>query len=162
MGVCGLATAGKKRGSEMTMNTEQYREHIEYTFHGFCKTVLYHAAINVYQNLRRKQQHEVSLDYLWELHIEPISENTYFANHNIPIVIIVREETVIMESEILAAALLRLPERMREILFFRFYLGYSDAEIGALFKLCSTTIFRRRKAALRLLKKEMDAVENER
>ena len=49
---------------------EKYREHIEYTFHGFCKTGLYHAAINICRKLRQKQQREGSLGYLKEIHIE--------------------------------------------------------------------------------------------
>ena len=46
------------------MNNEQYREHIERTFNAFCKMVLYHAALNAYKKIRKKQQFEVSLDYL--------------------------------------------------------------------------------------------------
>ncbi len=106
--------------------TEQYREHIECTFNGFCKTVLYHAAINDYRDLRRKQQHEVSLDYLREYDFEPISTDKYFVAHDEPTAFSVCGETVIVESELLAKALLRLPEKGREILFLRFYLGCSD------------------------------------
>ena len=58
----------------------------------------------------------------------------------------------------LAIALLRLPERKREVLLLRFYLGYSDAGIGTMFGLCKTAIFCRRKAALRLMKKNMEAL----
>ena len=46
------------------MNSEQYQEHIERTFNAFCKIVLYHAVLNAYKKIRRKQQFEVSLDYL--------------------------------------------------------------------------------------------------
>ena len=55
----------------------------------------------------------------------------------------------------------RLPEKRREVLFLRYYLGYSDTEIGKLFGVCRSTIFHRRKRALRLLRKEMEALENE-
>lgn len=57
------------------MNTEQYREHIERTFNAFCKIVLYHAALGIYKKLRKKQQFEVSLDYLREFDFEPICHN---------------------------------------------------------------------------------------
>ena len=43
---------------------DHYREHIEYTFNGFCKAVLYHAALNAYYKIKRKQQYEVSFEYL--------------------------------------------------------------------------------------------------
>ena len=54
-----------------------------------------------------------------------------------------------------------LPEKRREVLLLRYYLGYSDTEIGRLFGVCRSTIFHRRKRALRLLRKEMEALENE-
>ena len=144
------------------MNSEQYREHIERTFNAFCKIVLYHATLGVYKKLRKKQQFEVSLDYLREFDFEPAtSTDEYFVKYDVPTAFTVRGETVIVESELLAAALLRLPEKRREVLFLRYYLGYSDTEIGRLFGVCRSTIFRRRKRALRLLRQEMEVLENE-
>ena len=144
------------------VNTEQYREHIERTFNAFCKIVLYHAALGVYKKLRKKQQFEVSLDYLRKFDFEPIAiTDEYFEKYDVPTVFTVRGKTVIVESEQLAAALLRLPEKRREILFLRYYLSYNDEEIGRLFGVCRSTIFHRRKRALRLLRKEMEALENE-
>ena len=144
------------------MNSEQYREHIEHTFNAFCKIVLYHAALGVYKKLRKKQQFEVSLDYLREFDFEPVTTtDEYFVKYDVPTAFTVHGKTVIVESEQLAAALSRLPEKRREVLFLRYYLGYSDTEIGRLFGVCRSTIFRRRKRALRLLRQEMDVLENE-
>ena len=144
------------------MNSEQYREHIERTFNAFCKIVLYHAALGVYKKLRKKQQFEVSLDYLREFDFEPAtSTDEYFVKYDVPTVFTVLGKTVIVESEQLAAALSRLPEKWREVLLLWDYLGYSDTEIGRLFGVCRSTIFHRRKRALRLLRKEMEALENE-
>ena len=144
------------------MNSEQYREHIERTFNAFCKIVLYHAALGVYKKLRKKQQFEVSLDYLREFDFEPAtSTDEYFVKYDVPTVFTVLGKTVIVESEQLAAALSRLPEKWREVLLLWYYLGYSDTEIGRLFGVCRSTVFHRRKRALRLLRKEMEALENE-
>ncbi len=143
-------------------NNEQYREHIEYTFNTFCKIVLYHAALNAYKKIRRKQQFEVSLDYLREFDFEPVTTtDEYFVKYDVPTAFTIRGKTVIVESELLAAALLRLPEKRREVIFLRYYLGYSDVEIGEMFGACRSTIFRRRKITLHLLRKEMEALENE-
>ena len=143
-------------------NSEQYREHIERTFNAFCKIVLYHAALGVYKKMRKKQQFEVSLDYLREFDFEPAtSTDEYFVKYDVPTVFTVLGKTVIVESEQLAAALSRLPEKWREVLLLWYYLGYSDTEIGRLFGVCRSTIFHRRKRALRLLRKEMEALENE-
>ena len=143
-------------------NTEQYREHIERTFNAFCKIVLYHAALGIYKKIRKKQQFEVSLDYLREFDFEPVTTtDEYFVKYDVPTTFTIREETIIVESEMLAAALLRLPEKRREVLFLRYYLGYSDEEIGKICGISRSAVFRRRKIALRLLRKEMDALENE-
>lgn len=144
------------------MNNEQYREHIERTFNAFCKIVLYHAALNAYKKIRRKQQFEVSLDYLCAFDFEPVTTiDEYSVKYDVPTTFTVRGKTVVVENEQLAAALLRLPEKQREVLFLRYYLGYSDTEIGKMFGVCKSTIFRRRKRALRLLRKEMEALEDE-
>ncbi len=144
------------------MNSEQYREHIERTFNAFCKIVLYHAALNAYKKIRRKQQFEVSLDYLREFDFEPITAtDEYFVKYDVPTAFTVRGKTVVVESERLAAALFRLPEKRREVLLFRYYLGYSDEEIGKMCGISRSAVFRRRKVALHLLRQEMEVLENE-
>ena len=144
------------------MNTEQYREHIERTFNAFCKIVLYHAALGAYKKIRKKQQFEVSLDYLREFDFEPVTTtDEYFAKYDVPTAFTIRGKTVTVESEQLAAALLRLTEKRREVLLLRYYLGYSDEEIGKMCSISRSAVFRRRKIALRLLRQEMDVLENE-
>ena len=144
------------------MKNEQYREHIERTFNAFCKIVLYHAALGAYKKIRKKQQFEVSLDYLREFDFEPAyATDEYFVKYDVPTAFTVRGETIIVESEQLAAALLRLPEKRREVLFLRYYLGYSDTEICQICGISRSAVFRRRKVALRLLRKEMEALEDE-
>ena len=119
------------------INSEQYREHIERTFNAFCKIVLYHAALGAYKKIRKKQQFEVSLDYLREFDFEPIATtDEYFVKYDMPTAFTVRGKTAIVESELLAAALLRLPEKRREVLFLRYYLGYSDEEISKMCGIC--------------------------
>ena len=144
------------------MNKEQYLEHIERTFNAFCKIVLYHAALGVYKKMRKKQQFEVSLDYLREFDFEPVTTtDEYFVKYDMPTTFTVCGKSVIVESEQLAAALLRLPEKRREVLFLRYYLGYSDEEISKMRGISRSAVFRRRKIALRFMRKEMEALENE-
>ena len=151
-----------RKGVRKMMNSEQYREHIEHTFNAFCKIVLYHAALNAYKKIRRKQQFEVSLDYLREFDFEPVTtSDEYFVRYDVPTAFTVRGKTVVVKSEQLAAALLRLPEKRREVLLLWYYLGYSDEEIGKMCSISRSAVFRRRKIALHLLRKEMEALENE-
>ena len=94
------------------MNSEQYQEHIERTFNAFCKIVLYHAALNAYKKIRQKQQFEVSLDYLREFDLEPVTTtDKYFVKYDVPTAFTVCGKTVIVESEQLAATLFRLSKK---------------------------------------------------
>ena len=42
--------------------TEAYREHIMYSFNGFCKVVIRYAAINAWRDRNRRRQKEISFD----------------------------------------------------------------------------------------------------
>lgn len=127
-----------------------YKEHIEYSFNAFCKTLLYYEAINTYREISKKREREVSLDYLYEVGCEPSAAEQYLSTFNI------RGEAVTIENEQLATALLNLTEQQQEILFLYFFFGYRDAEIGKLCGCCRTTANYRNNTALRQLRKEME------
>lgn len=127
-----------------------YKEHIEYSFNAFCKTVLYYEAINTYREISKKREREVSLDYLYEVGCEPSAAEQYLTTFNI------RGEAVTIENEQLATALLNLTEQQQEKLFLYFFFGYRDAEIGKLCGCCRTTANYRKNTALRQLRKEME------
>ena len=42
--------------------TEAYKEHIMYSFNGFCKVVIRYAAINTWRDRNRRRQREISFD----------------------------------------------------------------------------------------------------
>ena len=44
--------------------TKKYKEHIEYTFHAFCRVVIRNAMYTAVQTRNRKYKREISLDYL--------------------------------------------------------------------------------------------------
>ena len=127
-----------------------YKEHIEYSFNAFCKTLLYYEAINTYREISKKREREVSLDYLYEVGCEPSAAEQYLSTFNI------RGEAVTIENEQLATALLNLTEQQQEKLFLYFFFGYRDAEIGKLCGCCRTTANYRKNTALRQLRKEME------
>ena len=52
--------------------TEAYKEHIMYTFNGFCKAVIRFAAINAWRDRSRRRQKEISLEYLTEEKFYPL------------------------------------------------------------------------------------------
>ena len=88
--------------------SEQFMEHIEYAFHAFCKIVLRHEAMNAWRDLKRKEEREISLDYLMsERYFEPSAMDSYFEKQDKPTVFLVLGKEVIVDDERLATALSR-------------------------------------------------------
>lgn len=128
------------KGVRMMLSTE-YRESIERRFHAFCKAVLHNEACNYYRERKHRTQREISFGYL--------QENTSFAPHRVDEYFVLRDkstafavngQTVIIDSEKLAKALLCLSERRREIILMRYYLQLRDKQIGALLGKPRTTV----------------------
>lgn len=64
--------------------SKEYKEHIEYTFAAFCKTVLRNAAMSAYRDIGRQRKHEISLDYLMEeQYYNPSTTDCYFESREI-------------------------------------------------------------------------------
>ena len=97
--------------------TEAYKEHIMYTFNGFCKTVIHYAALNAWRDRSRRRQKEISLEYLTEEKFYPLgTTDEYFEAPYEEYPVTICGQTVILTNGELAAALLSLPERNREIM----------------------------------------------
>lgn len=142
--------------------SEQFMEHIEYTFAAFCRVVLRNEAINAYRDFGRKQKREVSLDYLIsETPFEPFTTDNYFEQYNKPTVFVVKGQRIVVASERLADALLKLPEQRRVVLLLYFFLGYTDTEVGNEYGRCRSTANYWKHAALKQLRKEWLKSENE-
>ena len=143
-------------------HSEQFMEHIEYAFSGFCKIVLRHEAINAWRDLKQKEAKEISLDYLMsERFFEPSAMDSYFEKIDKPTVFLVFEKEVIVDNEQLAKALSRLPKLRREVLLLYYFVGYRDEAIGRLYGRCRSTINNRRNVALKQLRKEWERLEHE-
>ncbi len=80
--------------------TEAYKEHIMYTFNGFCKIVIRYAAINAWCDRDRRQK-EISFEYLTEEKFYPLStSDKYFKSltNNTPLQSVVRQLSSPIES----------------------------------------------------------------
>ena len=141
--------------------SEQFMEHIKYTFHAFCKIVLRHEAINAWRDLKQKEEREISLDYLMsERYFEPSAMDSYFKKQDKPTVFLVLGKEVV-DDERLATALSRLPELRQEVLLLYYSIGYRDEAIGKLYGRCRSTINRRRNVALKQFRKEWEGLKHE-
>ena len=86
--------------------TEAYKEHIVYSFNAFCKIVIRYAAINAWRNRNRRQQREISFEYLTEEKFYPLSTSDEFLKspyEQYPVTIC--GQTIIPTNGELAAAL---------------------------------------------------------
>ena len=142
--------------------SKQFMEHIEYVFHAFCKIVLRHEAMNAWRDLKRKEEREISLDYLMtERYFEPSAMDSYFEKQDKPTVFLALRKEVIVDNERLATALSRLSQLRREVLLLYYFVGYRDEAIGRLYRRCRSTINHRRNVALKQLRKEGEKLEHE-
>ncbi len=142
--------------------SEEYKEHIEYTFAAFCKVVLRNAAMTAYRDFGRKQKREISLDYLMsETSFEPFTADSYFERQDKPTIFIVQEKEIIVANERLAGALSKLSEQRRTVLLMYFFLGYTDTQIGNVYRRSRSTANYWKLAALRQLRKEWAKSKNE-
>ena len=106
--------------------TEAYKEHIMYSFNAFCKVVIRYAAINAWRDRNRRRQKEISFEYLTEEKFYPLStsdEALKSPYEQYPVTICV--QTIILTNGELAAALLPLPEKKREIIYLYFFGNYT-------------------------------------
>ena len=142
--------------------TKAYREHIMYTFNGYCKTVIRFAAINAWRDRSRRRQKEISLEYLTEEKFYPLgTTDEYFEAPYEEYPVTICGQTVILTNEELATALLSLPERNREIIFLYFFGYYTQQEIGEMYGRCRSTAWHHIHSALQMLHKEMEVIFRE-
>ncbi len=120
--------------------TEAYKEHIMYTFHGFCKVVIRNAAITAWRDQQRRHKRELSLEYLTEEKHYPLgTSDEYFTAPYEEYPVTICGQTIILTNGKLAAALLSLPEKNREIIFLYFFWHYRQWEIGEMYGRCRST-----------------------
>ena len=130
--------------------TEEYREHIEYTFHAFCKVVIRNATINAARTRSRKHKREISLEYLTDEKHYPLGTTDEYFQAPEP-----------DEEYLLAEALSRLDEREREMIYLSFFKRIPQHEIGRQYGRSRSTAGYHIRKALRQLQAEMEGMAYE-
>ena len=103
----------------------------------------------------------ISLEYLTEEKFYPLgTTDEYFEAPYEEHPITICGQTVILTSGELAAALLSLPERNREIIFLYFFGDYTQQEIGEMYGRCRSTTGYQIRRTLQLLHKEMEVLSH--
>ncbi len=142
--------------------TEAYREHIMYTFNGYCKTVVRFAANTAWRDRDRRRQKEISSEYLTEEKFYPFSTtDKYFIDPCKQYPVTICGQRVILTNRELAEALSSLPEKKREIIYLYFFGRYTQPEIGELYGRCQITARHHMRSALQMLHEAMEVIFRE-
>lgn len=142
--------------------TEEYKEHIEYTFNVFCRIVIRYAAINAWRKRDRQRQKEVSSEYITEEKFYPINTpDGFFINPYEEYPVTICGQTIMLTSGELAEALAALPEKKREIIYLYFFGRYTQQEIGELYGRCRSTAWHHIHSALQMFREEMEELLHE-
>lgn len=144
--------------------TEEYREHIEYTFHAFCKVVIRNASYTALRTRSRKNKREISLEYLTdEKHYPFGTEDEYFIvpEPNEQYTLILCGDTVLFDNGLLVEALARLPAQDREMLYLSFFKRLPQLEIGRRYGRSRSTAGYHIRKAIQQLYEEMEGLAHE-
>lgn len=143
---------------------EKYKEHIEYTFHAFCKVVIRNAAISAAKEKYRKQQKEISLEYLMEEKYYQFGmEDKYFKapEQYREYLITICGDAIVLYDELLAVALSHLPAREQEMIYLSFFKRVPQHEIGRRYECSRTTAGYHIRKALQQLRTDIEGMTYE-
>ena len=104
--------------------TEEYKEHIKYTFQAFCKVVIHNAAITAARTRSRKYKREIALEYLTDEKHYPLgTADKHFRAPEPDKEYIVQlcGDTVILNNGLLVEALSRLPVWKQEMVYLSYF-----------------------------------------
>lgn len=144
--------------------TEEYREHIEYTFHAFCKVVIRNAMLTALRTRSRKNKREISLDYLTDEKHYPLgTEDEYFIapEPDEQCTLILCGNTVLFDNALLVEALSRLPAQEREMVYLSFFKRIPQHEIGRRYGRSRSAAGYHIRKAVRQLHEEMEGMTHE-
>lgn len=144
--------------------TEAYKEHIEYTFHAFCKIVIRNAGLTALRTWSRKYKREISLNYLTDEKYYPFSTTDEYFKAPEPCseyLILICGDMLVLSDERLAAALSRLPMREREMVYLSFFKRIPQHEIARRYGCCRSTAGYHIRRAIGQLYEEMEGMKHE-
>ena len=153
----------RKGGISMTC-TEEYKEHIEYTFQAFCKVVIRNAAITAARTRSRKYKREISLEYLTDEKHYPLG--TAGKDFRAPepdeeYIIQICGDTVILNNGLLVEALSQLPVWKQEMVYLSYFRRIPQREIGRQYGRSRSAAGYHIRKAVRQLHEEMEGMTHE-
>ena len=144
--------------------TEEYKEHIEYTFQAFCKVVIRNAAITAARTRSRKYKREISLEYLTDEKHYPLGtagKDFRASEPDEEYIIQLCGDTVILNNGLLVEALSRLPVWKQEMIYLSYFRRIPQREIGRRYGRSRSAAGYHIRKAVRQLHEEMEGMTYE-
>ena len=144
--------------------TEEYKEHIEYTFQAFCKVVIRNAAITAARTRSRKYKREISLEYLTDEKHYPLGtagKDFRASEPDEEYIIQLCGDTVILNNGLLVEALSRLPVWKQEMVYLSYFRRIPQREIGRRYGRSRNAAGYHIRKAVRQLHEEMEGMTHE-
>ena len=144
--------------------TEEYKEHIEYTFQAFCKVVIRNAAITAARTRSRKYKREISLEYLTDEKHYPLGtagKDFRASEPDEEYIIQLCGDTVILNNGLLVEALSRLPVWKQEMVYLSYFRRIPQREIGRRYGRSRSAAGYHIRKAVRQLHEEMEGMTHE-
>lgn len=150
-GIAGKGTSPNRRGVN---KMELSPEYIDRNMRQFCRKALRTlelTAIAGQRQRRRRADREVTFSALSHAEHNQLSEIDRYFNPDVLFDVMGRE--VVVQERFLAEALSRLSEQQRNIILLKYFLCWTDRQIGETFQVKGDTIRHQRLAALKLLER---------
>ena len=144
--------------------TEEYKEHIEYTFQAFCKVVIRNAAITAARTRSRKYKREISLEYLTDEKHYPLGtagKDFRASEPDEEYIIQLCGDTVILNNGLLVEALSRLPVWKQEMIYLSYFRRIPQRDIGRRYGRSRSAAGYHIRKAVRQLHEEMEGMTHE-
>lgn len=136
------------------IDVNAYEETVSCRFAAFCVKVLKASAHKCYEEIRRRNEKEISLSLLCENTLDDlIIENKYAGA---PYRFIVKDYLVEIHNDSLGEAIKQLDKSCRDILLLYYLLGFSNKEIAEICSCSLRTVIRRKKRALSFMREVLE------
>lgn len=127
-----------------------YEQRIQNQFGAFCVKVLKNEARHIQREYVRLRDREKSLDELTIAELEQIAvQDKHFMDEHIFEVLGL---PVVVTGNLLADALMQLPEGKRDVILLSYFLGMTDREISDKLSIVHQTVSKRRLVTLKELR----------
>lgn len=134
-------------------------EDTQRVFDCYCKRILKNEAINIQKHNQYMNSRQVSFSELTPEQLAQICTCDEYSSDYSRFKVL--EYDIAVKDELLAEALLELPERKRDIILLSYFLDYNDVEIAELLNLVRRTVNDQRNKALKDLKNRMEGNQHE-